>query len=246
MNAIETRMLTKSYGGKNVVDLLSISVEKGTIYGLLGLNGAGKSTTVKILSGLVLPTSGEAYVLEENVAENSGFKAKINISTQETAVAPNLTVYENLEFMAGIYGIEKRRVKDKCRKLIDQFSMNAFADRRAKNLSGGEARRLSIAMTMVNDPEVIFLDEPTLGLDIISRRSLHRIIEDMKGSATVVLTTHYIEEAQILCDKICVMVEGKARAVGTPEQLMMLTDTSTLEDAFVKISENAPKEDETA
>lgn len=236
MNAVETRGLTKRYGDSNVVDSLDISIESGTIYGLLGVNGSGKSTSVKMMTGLLEPTCGDVYIMGEKIPGNGDFKRKINVSTQETAVAPNLTVYENLEFMAGIYGIEKDAVKDRCRKLIDDFSMNEFADRRAKTLSGGEARRLSIAMALINEPCVIFLDEPTLGLDVISRRSLWRIIENMKGLATIVLTTHYIEEAEALCDKICVIVKGKPRVVGTVESLKRMTNSASLEDAFVKIS----------
>ena len=237
MNAVETRGLTKRYGDSKVVDSLDISIESGTIYGLLGVNGSGKSTSVKMMTGLLEPTCGDVYIMGEKIPGNGDFKRKINISTQETAVAPNLTVYENLEFMAGIYGIKKDAVKDRCRKLIDDFSMNGFADRRAKTLSGGEARRLSIAMALINEPCVIFLDEPTLGLDVISRRSLWRIIENIKGRATIVLTTHYIEEAEALCDKICVIVKGKPRVVGTVESLKRMTNSASLEDAFVKISE---------
>lgn len=242
MNAIEIRGLRKEYGDVAAVDGLDLEVGEGEIFGLLGLNGAGKTTTVKILTGILRPTSGEAKVFGDDVTKSKKYKEKINISTQETAVAAGLTVRENIELMAEIYGLSGAELKDKCRKLLDEFGLTKLAGRRAKGLSGGEARRLSVAMAMVNDPKLLFLDEPTLGLDVLSRRELWRAVENLRGRVTVVLTTHYLEEAESLCDRVAVMIEGKVRSVGTVGELLAVTGTDTLEDAFVALSGGAGKE----
>ena len=242
MNAIEIRGLRKEYGDVAAVDGLDLEVGEGEIFGLLGLNGAGKTTTVKILTGILRPTSGEAKVFGDDVTKSKKYKEKINISTQETAVAAGLTVRENIELMAEIYGLSGTELKDKCQKLLDEFGLTKLAGRRAKGLSGGEARRLSVAMAMVNDPKLLFLDEPTLGLDVLSRRELWRAVENLRGRVTVVLTTHYLEEAESLCDRVAVMIEGKVRSVGTVGELLAVTGTDTLEDAFVALSGGAGKE----
>ncbi len=242
MNAIEIRGLRKEYGDVAAVDGLDLTVGEGEIFGLLGLNGAGKTTTVKILTGILRPTSGEAKVFGDDVTKSKKYKEKINISTQETAVAAGLTVRENIELMAEIYGLSGTELKDKCQKLLDEFGLTKLAGRRAKGLSGGEARRLSVAMAMVNDPKLLFLDEPTLGLDVLSRRELWRAVENLRGRVTVVLTTHYLEEAESLCDRVAVMIEGKVRSVGTVGELLAVTGTDTLEDAFVALSGGAGKE----
>ena len=242
MNAIEIRGLRKEYGDVAAVDGLDLTVGEGEIFGLLGLNGAGKTTTVKILTGILRPTSGEAKVFGDDVTKSKKYKEKINISTQETAVAAGLTVRENIELMAEIYGLSGTELKDKCQKLLDEFGLTKPAGRRAKGLSGGEARRLSVAMAMVNDPKLLFLDEPTLGLDVLSRRELWRAVENLRGRVTVVLTTHYLEEAESLCDRVAVMIEGKVRSVGTVGELLAVTGTDTLEDAFVALSGGAGKE----
>ena len=242
MNAIEIRGLRKEYGDVAAVDGLDLTVGEGEIFGLLGLNGAGKTTTVKILTGILRPTSGEAKVFGDDVTKSKKYKEKINISTQETAVAAGLTVRENIELMAEIYGLSGTELKDKCQKLLDEFGLTKPAGRRAKGLSGGEARRLCVAMAMVNDPKLLFLDEPTLGLDVLSRRELWRAVENLRGRVTVVLTTHYLEEAESLCDRVAVMIEGKVRSVGTVGELLAVTGTDTLEDAFVALSGGAGKE----
>ena len=184
---IQIRGLRKEYGDVAAVDGLDLTVGEGEIFGLLGLNGAGKTTTVKILTGILRPTSGEAKVFGDDVTKSKKYKEKINISTQETAVAAGLTVRENIELMAEIYGLSGTELKDKCQKLLDEFGLTKLAGRRAKGLSGGEARRLSVAMAMVNDPKLLFLDEPTLGLDVLSRRELWRAVENLRGRVTVVL-----------------------------------------------------------
>ena len=242
MNAIEIRGLRKEYGDVAAVDGLDLTVGEGEIFGLLGLNGAGKTTTVKILTGILRPTAGEALVFGEDVTKSKDYKQKINVSTQETAVAAGLTVRENMELMAEIYGLRGEELKDKCQTLIAEFGLEKLADRRAKVLSGGEARRLSVAMAMVNDPKLLFLDEPTLGLDVLSRRELWRAVENLRGRVTVVLTTHYLEEAEALCDRVAVMIGGSVRAIGAVPELLALTGTDSLENAFIALSDGAGKE----
>lgn len=237
MLAIQTKGLTKQYKKKKAVDSLDFSVEQGTLYALLGVNGAGKSTTVKMLSGLISPTSGDAFLLGKSIVSSPGkVKPFLNVSPQETAVAPNLTVFENLELICGIYGHSSKTAKEKAAEMIASFGFKEIAEDKAKTLSGGWKRRLSIAMALVSEPQILFLDEPTLGLDVVARRELWRLIEELKGKITVILTTHYLEEAEALSDKIGVMLNGKLVAEGTAAELMKKTQTETLEDAFLSLS----------
>ncbi len=245
MLAIKTVNLTKKYKDKNAmnsykiaVDNLNLSIEKGEIFALLGVNGAGKTTTIKMLSCIITPTSGDADVLGESITYSPyKVKEKINVSPQETAVAPNLTVMENLELICGIYGHSKKESKEKTENIIKEFGLSEIAKTKAKILSGGWQRRLSIAMALITEPEVLFLDEPTLGLDVIARRELWKVIENLKGKVTIILTTHYLEEAQALSDHIAVMSDGKLRAVGTAKELMDKTSTDNFEDAFIQLCE---------
>ena len=201
----------------------------------MGTNGAGKTTTIKMLSGIILPTSGNIKIENMNM-DNEVFKIKeiLNISPQETAVAPNLTVKENLEFMAGVYQIKNK--DNKINKLIKDFKLEEILNKKAKTLSGGWQRRLSIAISLINDPKVLFLDEPTLGLDVIARKELWKIINELKGKMTIILTTHYMEEAESLSDRIGIMANGKLVDVGTSEELIKKTKTKNFEDAFVYIA----------
>ena len=234
MPAIRATDLTKKYKEKVAVDSLNLSIEQGELFALLGVNGAGKTTTIKMLSCLIRPSGGNAYVLDNSVVTNPGrVKALINVSPQETAVAPNLTVRENLELIAGIYGGDKKQSRQKAEQSIAEFGFSSIAKDRAKILSGGWQRRLSIAMALISQPQVLFLDEPTLGLDVLARRELWQVIKKLKGHVTIILTTHYLEEAQALSDRIGIMARGKLKAVGTAGQLMAKTDTSNFEDAFV-------------
>ena len=235
MYSIETKKLTKKFKDKIAVDEIDLHIKKGELFALLGVNGAGKTTTIKMLSGLILPTSGEIIINDIDMKKDP-YKIKeiLNVSPQETAIAPNLTVKENLEFMAGVYQIANK--DKKIAELVKMFKLDEVLNKRAKTLSGGWQRKVSIAISLINDPEIIFLDEPTLGLDVIARKELWKIITSLKGRITIVLTTHYMEEAENLSDRIGIMASGKLVDVGTSEELIKKTKTKNFEDAFVAIA----------
>ena len=238
MNSIELKELSKQFGSRTAVDKLTLSVEQGTVFGLLGQNGAGKTTTIKILCGLLTPSSGNALVEGISVtAKPQEVKKLVAVSPQETAVAKKLTVFENLEFIAEIYGASKSAAKETAQEMLLRFGLADRAKDTAKSLSGGMARKLSIAMALISKPKVLFLDEPTLGLDVRARRELWRVIEELNGKMTVVLTTHYLEEAQALCSKIAIMSCGSLRALGTAQEIMKLSNTDNFEDAFLFFTE---------
>ncbi|HEX3020909.1 MAG TPA: ABC transporter ATP-binding protein [Lachnospiraceae bacterium] len=237
MYAIEIDHLVKKYKTKVAVNELSLTIEKGELFALLGVNGAGKTTTIRMLSCLSRPTSGDARMLGESIVTNqSAVKGKFNVSPQETAVAPNLTVRENLELMSGIYGNGRKEVRRKVDEMLTTFGMEEIAKEKAKTLSGGWQRRLSIAMALISEPKILFLDEPTLGLDVIARRELWSVISRLKGKITIILTTHYMEEAEALSDRIGIMTKGHLVTVGTAAQLMEETKTNRFEEAFVKLA----------
>ena len=235
MYSIETRGLTKKFKDKIAVNGINLQIKKGELFALLGINGAGKTTTIKMLSGLILPTSGDIKIENMNMKKDI-FKIKeiINISPQETAIAPNLTVKENLEFMAGVYQISNK--EEKIKELIKQFKLEEILNKRAITLSGGWQRRLSIAISLINNPKILFLDEPTLGLDVIARKQLWKVINELKGKITIILTTHYMEEAEALSDRIGIMANGNLVDVGTSKELIKKTKTDNFEDAFVSIA----------
>ena len=235
MYSIETRQLTKKFKEKVAVDEINLQIKKGELFALLGTNGAGKTTTIKMLSGLILPTSGDIEIENMDMKKDI-FKIKeiLNVSPQETAIAPNLTVKENLEFMAGVYQISNK--EKKIDDLIKQFKLEEILNKKAKTLSGGWQRRLSIAISLINNPKILFLDEPTLGLDVIARKELWKVINELKGKITIILTTHYMEEAESLSDRIGIMANGKLVDVGTSEDLIKKTKTNNFEDAFVSIA----------
>ena len=236
--AIVVTGLSKQYPDKTAVDNISFSVDKGSIFSLLGVNGAGKTTTIKMLCGLTRPTGGEAYVLSHDIHTELGeVKKLVNISPQDTSVASRLTVRENLEFIAGIYGADRKKQREKADEMIQYFHLQEVADRRAKVLSGGWQRKLSIAMALITEPQIIFLDEPTLGLDVLARRELWEVIRRMKEKITIILTTHYMEEAESLSDKVAVMVDGQIKAMGSVEELKEQTGADNLEEAFVRIAQ---------
>lgn len=234
---IETRSLTKRFKDKVAVDSLDLKINRGELFALLGTNGAGKTTTIKMLSFLSEATSGEILIGGQNItngANISEIKSKLNVSPQETAVAPNLSVLENLEFMAGVYAVENK--KEKINELVNLFGLDGVLKQKAKTLSGGFMRKLSIALALINEPEILFLDEPTLGLDVISRRELWKIIEGFKGNMTIILTTHYMEEAEKLSDRIGIMQSGKLKCIGTADELKSLAQTDNFEEAFVTLA----------
>lgn len=236
MLAIKTNNLCKEYDHRLVVDHLQLGINEGELIALLGVNGAGKTTTIKMLSCLTQPTLGDAFIYNHSIKEDSyDIKELINVSPQETAIAPNLTVYENLEFICGIYGYKKDQAKQMTNEIIQEFDMNSIMKQRAQTLSGGWQRRLSIAMALITKPKVLFLDEPTLGLDVLARRELWTLIESLKGKITIILTTHYLEEAEALSDKIAVMSKGRLVSIGTAKELIQQTNTKNFEDAFVSI-----------
>ncbi len=240
MIAVEAKNLTKRYKNKTAVDNINFTVEEGELFALLGVNGAGKTTTIRMLSCLSMPSSGEVFVCGKNcVDESYSVKSYIGISPQDTAVAGNLTVRENLEFMSKVYGFDKAKVKSRCDEMISLFNMNDVQNSRAKTLSGGYKRKLSIAMALITEPRVMFLDEPTLGLDVLARRELWKAIELLKGKVTVILTTHYMEEAEHLSDKIAIMLDGKIAEMGTLSELEELSGKTGLEDVFVEIAERS-------
>ena len=237
MNAIELRGLTRRFGARTAVDNLSFSVPEGSLISLLGVNGAGKTTTVRMLSGLLRPSAGDALVLGQSIVEKPELaRAGLNISPQETAVAPNLSLKENLEFIARLHGADKAAARARAGALLERFGMAERAGDKARTLSGGLQRRLSIAMALITQPKLLFLDEPTLGLDVLARRELWAVIESLKGQMTIVLTTHYMEEAESLSDQIAVLQAGRLKAMGTARALMEQTGTDKFEDAFVALA----------
>lgn len=242
MNAIETRGLTKKYKTKTAVDGLDLTVAEGELFALLGVNGAGKTTTVRMLTCLSEPTSGECRVCGKDcVKEQSEVKQVVGISPQDTAVAENLTVLENLKLVCGIYGYSKEETESKISEMMNLFRMDEVGNSRAKTLSGGWKRKLSIAMALISKPKVLFLDEPTLGLDVLARRELWSVVEELKGKITIVLTTHHMEEAEHLADRIAIMLEGKIAAIGTLAELEQISGKTGLEESFVEIAEKFRK-----
>ena len=235
MYSIKTNKLTKKFKDKVAVNEVDLCIKEGELFSLLGVNGAGKTTTIKMLSGLIIPTSGDIFINGMNMKDDV-YKIKqiLNISPQETAIAPNLTVKENLEFMAGVYQVDNK--ENKINDLINQFKLTEILNKKAKTLSGGWQRRLSIAISLINEPKILFLDEPTLGLDVIARKELWNVINELKGKITIILTTHYMEEAESLSDRIGIMANGDLVVVGTKDELINKVNAENFEDAFVSIA----------
>ncbi len=236
MYAIEINSLSKRYGSFLAVDSLSLNVKRGELLSLLGVNGAGKSTTIKMLSCLCAPTAGDALVCGHSILTGADEVRKaIAVSPQESAVAPGLTVRENLELICGVHGIGKSETKQRLEELSNMLGLSQVLPRKAGKLSGGWQRRLSIAMALVSRPQVLFLDEPTLGLDVLVKSELWDIIRGLKGKATIVLTTHNMDEADKLSDSVAIMDKGRMLTVGTPEEIKISVGAQNFEDAFVRI-----------
>ena len=236
MQEIRTIELVKRYKNLTAVDKLNLEIRQGELFSLLGVNGAGKTTAIKMLSCLTKPTSGDAIVGGYSITkESEQVKRLIGVSPQETAVAPNLSVKENLELICGIHGFSKEKTKAKIQELSEQFSLDSVLQRKAGKLSGGWQRRISIAMALISEPQILFLDEPTLGLDVLARHDLWEVIRSMQGKITIILTTHYMEEAEALSDRIGIMENGRLLAVGTVEELNAAAGTKDFETAFVSI-----------
>ena len=230
MPAIKTQELVKRYKNLTAVDKLNLEIRQGELFSLLGVNGAGKTTTIKMLTCLTKPSSGDAFVGGCSIrTQPEEIKKMIGVSPQETAVAPNLTVEENLELICGIHGFSKEKTKQRITELSSQFALSSVLKRKAGKLSGGWQRRVSIAMALISQPRILFLDEPTLGLDVIARHELWEVIRSLKGSVTIILTTHYMEEAQALSERIGIMKNGTLLATGTVEELNRKAGTDDFE-----------------
>lgn len=237
MDIIQITDLCKSYKSKKALENLCLEIRQGELFGLLGVNGAGKTTLIKILCGLSAKNSGKVLIDGHDLdKEASKIKEIVDISPQETSVASNLTVKENLEFFASIYEKNDQAAID---EIVDIFSLHDVLNQRAKTLSGGYQRRLSIAIALISKPKILFLDEPTLGLDVFARRELWNIIEKLKGRITIILTSHYLEEIEKLCDRVAVLSKGKLLQTGTVEEIKEKTGAESFEDAFIKLVENA-------
>ena len=242
MEAIKTIGLTKKYKDVTAVDRLDLTIENGELFALLGVNGAGKTTTIKMLSCLAKPTGGDAVLLGKSIiTESAAVKEIIAVSPQETAVAPNLTVKENLELMAGVHGYARDESKARTAALIGQFGLGEVEGKKAGKLSGGWQRRLSIAMALICEPKILFLDEPTLGLDVLARSELWDTIRALKGKITIILTTHYMEEAEALSDRVGIMKSGRLLLVGTTEEIKAKAGTDKFDEAFVRIVKEGGK-----
>lgn len=242
MDAIRIEGLTKKYKDVVAVDNLSLSVRQGELFSLLGVNGAGKTTTIKMLSCLTQPTSGGAFLNGKSICKDTvAVKSLIAVSPQESAVAPGLSVRENLELMCGVHGFTKDKQNTKITELTERLGLKAVIKKKARKLSGGLQRRLSIAMALISQPEILFLDEPTLGLDVLARSELWDMIRSLKGKVTIILTTHYMEEAEALSDRIAIMKDGKLLICDTPDKIKETAGTDHFEQAFVRIVKGVAK-----
>ena len=240
MDAVKIVGLTKQYKDVIAVDNLSLTIRKGELFSLLGVNGAGKTTTIKMLSCLTQPTAGDAFLNGKSICrDTAAIKAIIGVSPQETAVAPGLSVKENLELMCGVHGFSKEKQTAKIAELTELLSLHTVIGKKAGKLSGGWQRKLSIAMALISEPEILFLDEPTLGLDVLARSDLWDMIRSLKKKATIILTTHYMEEAEALSDRIAIMKDGKLLICDTPENIKSITQTNNIEQAFIAIVKGA-------
>ena len=242
MDAIRIEGLTKKYKDVVAVDNLSLSVQKGELFSLLGVNGAGKTTTIKMLSCLTQPTSGDAFIKGKSICKDTAaVKMLIAVSPQETAVAPGHSVQENLELMCGVHGFTKDKQNAKIAELTELLGLESVIKKKAGKLSGGWQRRLSIAMALISEPEILFLDEPTLGLDVLARSDLWDLIRSLKGKVTIILTTHYMEEAEALSDRIAIMKDGKLLVCDTADKIKGTAGTDNFEQAFIRIVKGVAK-----
>ena len=242
MEAIKTEGLTKKYRDVVAVDNLSLSVHRGELFSLLGVNGAGKTTTIKMLSCLTQPTSGDAFLNGKSICRDAAaVKSIIAVSPQETAVEPGLTVRENLELICGVHGFSKEKRNAKISELTELLELNEVSKKKAGKLSGGWQRRLSIAMALISEPEILFLDEPTLGLDVLVRSELWDLIRSLKGKVTIVLTTHYMEEAEALSDRIAIMKNGRLLICDKEKKIKEAAGADDFEQAFVRLVKGESK-----
>lgn len=242
MKAIKIENLTKKYKDVTAVNRLNLEINEGELFSLLGVNGAGKTTAIKMLSCLIKPTEGDAFLLGKSIVNNENeVKSLLGVSPQETALAPNLTVRENLELICGVYGFSKTKTKTKVNQLLTEFSLLDIQNKKAGKLSGGWQRRLSIAMSLIGEPKILFLDEPTLGLDVIARSELWDTIKSLKDKITIILTSHYMQEAEELSDRIGIMKNGNLIALGSVKELKQKAQATTFEEAFITLVRGTEK-----
>jgi len=238
MNAITIESLTKKYDDKVALDGLSLQIGKGELFGLLGPNGAGKTTTINILCGLIQPTSGSTQILGYDVQkDDSKVKELIGVCIQETAIYPYMTAVENLELFGNLHLMDKKTLKTRSTMLLEKMGLKDDAKRKASKYSGGMKRRLSLALALIHDPEIAFLDEPTVAMDPQSRHAVWDVIQEQKNSGkTIILTTHAMEEAEKLCDRIGIIDHGKLIALGTPKELIGKCGVRNLEEVFIQLT----------
>ena len=242
MDAIRTENLRKVYKDVVAVDGLTLSVQQGELFSLLGVNGAGKTTTIKMLSCLTAPTDGDAFLHGKSIrSDRAAVKSMIAVSPQETAVAKGLSVRENLELMCGVHNFSKEKREQKIKELTSLLGLESELKKKAGKLSGGWQRRLSIAMALISEPQILFLDEPTLGLDVLARSDLWELIRRLKGQITIILTTHYMEEAEALSDRVAIMADGKLLLCDTPDNIKRRAETDSFEQAFIRVVKGAVK-----
>ena len=242
MDAIRTENLRKVYKDVVAVDGLTLSVQQGELFSLLGVNGAGKTTTIKMLSCLTAPTDGDAFLHGKSIrSDSAAVKSMIAVSPQETAVAKGLSVRENWELMCGVHNFSKEKREQKIKELTSLLGLESELKKKAGKLSGGWQRRLSIAMALISEPQILFLDEPTLGLDVLARSDLWELIRRLKGQITIILTTHYMEEAEALSDRVAIMADGKLLLCDTPDNIKRRAETDSFEQAFIRVVKGAVK-----
>ena len=237
-NAIVINDLVKRFDDITAVNNLSLEIRKGEMFGFLGPNGAGKTTTISILCGLVKPTAGSAKIAGFDIGnESHKVKELIGVCPQEAAVFKFLTGMENLELFGNLHGMDKQVLKKRAADLVEQADFTKAAERKTKGYSGGMMRQLNLMIALISDPEIVFLDEPTVGMDARARRKTWEYIASLKEQKkTVILTTHYIEEAQALSDRVGIIDYGELIALGTPEELMAENEARDLEEVFLKIT----------
>jgi ABC-2 type transport system ATP-binding protein len=238
--SVETRALTKTYGKFKAVDALDLRVEPGEMYGLLGPNGAGKTTVIKGLCGLLRLTSGEAYLLGKRIPDKS-LASRIGYMPQETALYIGLTVHQNLSFFGRIFGLSRAEVAERERQLLAFIDLEKWRDELVMNLSGGMMHRVSLACALIHRPPLLFLDEPTVGVDPELRASFWDYFEELKREgATILITTHYMDEASH-CDRVGFMRDGRMIAEGRPDDILSASGMPSLEDAFLSFASKADR-----
>jgi ABC-2 type transport system ATP-binding protein len=245
-SAITTINLSKKFEDKNALDNLTLEVKKGELFGLLGPNGAGKTTAINILCGLIKPTSGTAQINGVDIQKDpQKVKEQIGVCTQETAIYPYLNGKENLELFGKLYGMTPKDIKQRSNMLLAKVGLSDDAKRLTSKYSGGMQRRLSLVLALIHDPEIAFLDEPTVAMDPQSRHAVWDFIKEQKTKGkTIILTTHYMEEAEMLCDRVGIIDHGKLISLGAPKELVAKAGVRNLEDLFIQLTGRNMREEQ--